>query len=122
MQDRQKKAWIGLEGMEFYAYHGVYEEERKTGGKYIVDVLVYTNTAEAQQNDVLNGTVNYENIYRIVKENMQVPVKLIEHLAAKICNQVRTLLAEDDKIKIKIRKLQPPLDGKVYASVIELEA
>jgi dihydroneopterin aldolase len=43
MQDRQKKVWIGLEGMEFYAYHGVYEEERKIGGKYIVDVLVHTN-------------------------------------------------------------------------------
>jgi dihydroneopterin aldolase len=83
MQDRQKKVWIGLEGMEFYAYHGVYEEERKIGGKYIVDVLVHTNAKDAELHDDLNGTVNYEQIYKVVDQNMQQPVKLIERLAQK---------------------------------------
>ena len=121
MQDRQKKVWIGLEGMEFYAYHGVYEEERKIGGKYIVDVLVYTNAKEAELHDDLNGTVNYEQIYKVVEQNMQQPVKLIERLARKIMDDIRLFVVKEDTIRIKIRKLNPPLGAKVEASVVEME-
>ena len=121
MQDRQKKVWIGLEGMEFYAYHGVYEEERKIGGKYIVDVLVYTNAVDAELHDDLNGTVNYEQIYKVVEQNMQQPVKLIERLARKIMDDIRLFVVKEDTIRIKIRKLNPPLGAKVEASVVEIE-
>jgi dihydroneopterin aldolase len=111
MQDRQKKVWIGLEGMEFYAYHGVYEEERKIGGKYIVDVLVYTNAVDAELHDDLNGTVNYEQIYKVVEQNMQQPVKLIERLVRKIMDDIRLFVVKEDTIRIKIRKLNPPFFG-----------
>jgi dihydroneopterin aldolase len=121
MQDRQKKVWIGLEGMEFYAYHGVYEEERKIGGKYIVDVLVYTNAKDAELHDDLNGTVNYEQIYKAVEQNMLQPVKLIERLARKIMDDIRLFVVQEDSIRIKIRKLNPPLGAKVEASVVEIE-
>jgi dihydroneopterin aldolase len=121
MQDRQKKVWIGLEGMEFYAYHGVYEEERKIGGKYIVDVLVYTNAKDAELHDDLNGTVNYEQIYKVVEQNMQQPVKLIERLARKIMDDIRLFVVKEDTIRIKIRKLNPPLGAKVETSVVEME-
>lgn len=121
MQDRQKKVWIGLEGMEFYAYHGVYEEERKIGGKYIVDVLVHTNAKDAELHDDLNGTVNYEQIYKVVEQNMQQPVKLIERLVRKIMDDIRLFVVKEDTIRIKIRKLNPPLGAKVKASVVEME-
>ena len=121
MQDRQKKVWIGLEGMEFYAFHGVYEEERKIRGKFIVDVLVHTNAKDAELHDDLNGTVNYEQIYKAVEQNMQQPVKLIEHLARKIMDDMRLFVVKDDTIRIKIRKLNPPLGAKVEASVVEIE-
>ncbi len=117
----QKKVWIGLEGMEFYAYHGVYQEEQIIGGKYIVDVWVQTDATSARQNDDLNGTVNYELIYNAVKQNMQEPVLLIEHLAQKIINTLRTFVVKEDIIKIKLKKIHPPLGAKVEASVIEIE-
>lgn len=117
----QKKVWIGLEGMEFYAYHGVYEEERKIGGKYIVDVMIYTDAEQAQINDDLDGTINYEKIYELTSKNMQQPVKLIEHLARKIIDDIRLFLVKEAIIRIKIRKLNPPIDAKVQASVVEIE-
>ncbi|MCC6585066.1 MAG: dihydroneopterin aldolase [Chitinophagales bacterium] len=117
----QKKVWIGLEGMEFYARHGVYEEEQKIGGKYIVDVWVHTNTQKAEQNDELDGTVNYVQIYTAVQKNMQEPVKLIERLARKIIDDIRLFVVKEDTIRVKIRKLNPPLGYKVEASVVEME-
>ena len=121
MQDKQKKGWIGLEGMEFYAYHGVFEEEQQIGGKYIVDISIFTDMYGAMNNDDLNGTINYEIIYKLVKQNMVKPVKLIEYLANNILKDLRVVIAADDKIKLKIRKLHPPLSAKVAASVIEIE-
>lgn len=117
----EKKLWIGLEGMEFYAYHGCYQEERKTGGRYLVDVMVYTNAELAETLDDLGGTVNYEEIYGVVARNMAEPVKLIEHLASRIMGDLRKFVTKDDFIRIKIQKLHPPLNGKIAAAVVLLE-
>lgn len=122
MQDKQKKGWIGLESMEFYAYHGVFEEEQLIGGKFIVDISIYTDMHGAMLYDNLDGTLDYEIIYHIVKKNMLEPVKLIEHLAYNIISDLKEILTEDDKIKLKIRKLNPPLGAKIGASVIEIES
>jgi dihydroneopterin aldolase len=121
MQDKQKKGWIGLESMEFYAYHGVFEEEQLIGGKYIVDISIYTDMHGAMLYDDLEGTLDYEIIYHIVKKNMQQPVKLIEYLAHNIIADLREVLSDEDTIKLKIRKLNPPLGAKIGASVVELE-
>ncbi|MCB0506856.1 MAG: dihydroneopterin aldolase [Chitinophagales bacterium] len=117
----QKKVWIGLEGMEFYAYHGVYEEEQKIGGKYVVDVWVETDATLAEQTDDLKGTINYEQIFKVVEQNMKISVKLIEHLAQKILDDLREFISKGDKIKIKIHKIHPPLGAKVGASIVEME-
>jgi dihydroneopterin aldolase len=116
----QRKLWIGLEGMEFHAHHGVYDEERLKGGRYVVDVQVCTDAQRAELYDELEGTVNYERIYATARQQMERPVKLIEHLARNILNELRTWIPKDDVIKIRIRKLNPPLSGKVAASVVEI--
>lgn len=121
MQDKQKKGWIGLENMEFYSFHGVFEEEQLIGGKYIVDIFIYTDMHGAMLYDDLEGTLDYEIVYHIVRKNMQQSVKLIEYLAHNIIADLRDVLAEDDKIKLKIRKINPPLGAKIGASVVELE-
>ena len=117
----QKKVWIGLEGMEFYAYHGVYIEEQMKGGKFMVDVMIFTDAEYAQLQDDLTGTVNYEQLYKVVEQNMQQPVKLIERLARKIIDDIRLFVVKEDTIRIKIRKINPPLGAKVEASVVEIE-
>ena len=121
MQDKQKKGWVGLENMEFYAYHGVFEEEQLIGGKYIVDISIYTDMQGAMLYDDLEGTLDYEIVYLIVKKNMAKPAKLLEHLANNIIIDLREVLAEEDRIKLKIRKINPPLGAKIGASLVEIE-
>ena len=88
-----------MEGIEFYAYHGVYEEERIIGGKiYFGYFRFYTVAEKALHNDDLNGTVNYELLYNIAKKHATTR-KLIEHLAQKILNDIRKIVNNDDVIK-----------------------
>lgn len=34
---------ISLEGLEFFAYHGFYDEEQKVGNKYSLDITIHTD-------------------------------------------------------------------------------
>ena len=66
-------AKLSLEGMDFHAYHGVYEEENILGGKYTVDVYLEIDIVKAAVTDDVQATVNYEVVYAIVKTAMAKP-------------------------------------------------
>ncbi|MEM9990647.1 MAG: dihydroneopterin aldolase [Bacteroidota bacterium] len=112
---------IALEGMEFYAYHGFYEEESKMGGTFIVDVDVNLNASKGAASDALEHTINYETIYFICKKEMKKTSKLIENVAHRILNQLKFQFGINHHINVRIRKLHPPLGGKVAAAVVEIE-
>lgn len=120
MQVIEKNQTIGLVGMEFYAYHGFYEEEQKIGGTYFVDVFV-SYSSNKQSDDDIKNIVNYETIFEIVKNRMQISSKLIEHLAEEIIFQLKQTLGEDKKIKVCIKKKRPPLNGIIDFAVFEIE-
>ena len=106
--------------MKFYAHHGYYEEERKMGAYFILDVSVEVDFSQAGKNDQLADTVNYENIYTICKEVMLIPVKLLEHVVSKI----EAKLIEDHPniqgVNIVLKKLNPPLGGAVHFSQVSI--
>ena len=80
---------ISLEGMEFYAYHGVYPEERVIGNSFVVDVFIDTNWETASNSDDINETINYETIYQICQAEMRHTVQLIETLIQNISMAIR---------------------------------
>ncbi len=112
---------ILLEKMEFYAYHGHFKEEQKIGGKYLVDLELETNFDGAVQHDELDGTVNYAEVYELVKNEMEIKSKLIEHLAGRI---LKVLLREFKTIKwarVKVSKVNPPIGAQLEAVAVVLE-
>lgn len=114
-------AMIALEGMEFYAYHGYYQEERIIGGRYVIDVYITTDVRRAAVNDNLERTVNYENVHTICQAVMDEPVKLIETVAEKISLRIKHLYGFIKEMKIRVRKLNPPLNGLVSQAFVEVD-
>lgn len=104
---------ILVEGIRLYAYHGCMEEEAKTGRSYRVDVNAETDQERSAESDRLEDTVNYVSIYNIVKEEMAVRSKLIEHVAARIARRIRVQHPPVKKVTVKVTKLHPPIDGTV---------
>ena len=102
---------VSLEGLEFHAYHGVYSYERESGNKFEVDVAVETDFSAAALQDDLTGTVDYEILYQIVKEEMSKPSRLIETVAEKIVDDILSKLAAVIQVELKITKLNPPIGG-----------
>lgn len=102
---------VVLEGLEFHAYHGVYPHERSSGNKFEVDVAVETRFSEAAFQDDLTGTINYEDLYRIVKEEMEKPSKLLETVCHNISERALREFPEALSVEVKMSKFNPPIGG-----------
>src|ERR1700733_3463452 len=99
---------VSLEGLEFHAYHGVYAHERSSGNKFEVDILVETHFDESAFRDELSGTINYEDLYAIVKTAMGTPSKLLETVGHSIAEKTLTTFPEVVMVEVKISKFNPP--------------
>jgi dihydroneopterin aldolase len=62
---------IRIKNASFYAYYGVTEEEQRLGGKFEIDLDIYTNFSEAVKTDDLNLTINYDDVYKILNKMVQ---------------------------------------------------
>ncbi len=104
---------ISLNGMEFFAYHGCFEEEQIIGTNFIVDLEIETDTSKSEETDELSDTINYQEVYLLVKKEMEQNSKLLEHVGKRILNSLTTQFSEIEKAKIKISKINPQLGGKL---------
>ncbi len=111
---------IVLEGLEFHAFHGVYPHERESGNWFEVDIAVETDFSAAAQRDDLDGTVNYETLYSIVKAEMEKPSKLLESVAEKIVNDVLRELKAVVLVELSISKTNPPIGGKCKRATVSV--
>lgn len=102
---------IRLEGLEFFAHHGYHHEEQKLGNRYTVDVLLTLDVSKAATNDDLEGTINYERVYRIVSKIMNEKAKLLEHLAHKINETILDEHIQLSSVECTVAKHNPPLKG-----------
>lgn len=111
---------ISIEGMEFFAYHGCFKEEQVIGTKFLIDLFLETDTTEAEKTDNLHDTVNYQLVYQLVKKEMETTSKLLEHVGRRVLDRIQQEFPEVTHARIKIRKLNPPLGGKMDFVSLEL--
>ena len=111
---------IRLENMQFYAYHGNNPCETENGQRFEADIELKGNLRLAGVTDDLNNTWDYDKVYQIVSETITgSKYKLMEALAEKICNQVLHIYP-NAKVKVTIRKPNPPLPGVLKCAEVEI--
>ncbi|MEL7147918.1 MAG: dihydroneopterin aldolase [Bacteroidota bacterium] len=113
---------IILEGMEFYAYHGVYKEEQKIGNRYEVTLSVQTDFSDGAASDNISGTIDYGGLYQIVSAVMLHPTKLLERLGQQIIDEIRQRYPYAGKVEVKVSKHNPPIGGVCAKSTIIIQS
>ena len=118
----QKTGALELEGMEFHAFHGCLEEERREGNTFVVDFYAETDLGSAGLSDDLNDTIDYARIQQIVASQMEVQSFLLENVADRIR---RAIVKEFGKkilyMKIRVSKKNPPVKGRCAWSRVTME-
>lgn len=100
---------IHLDKLEFFAHHGLHAEETIIGNSFVVSAAVSFDIKEKVTS--IHHTINYVNVYAIIKKHMQQPVPLLETLAQNITEEISVLDKSIHRINISITKLNPPLNN-----------
>ena len=101
--------YIRMEGMKFYAFHGVMPQENVVGSYFYINLKLKTDFTQAAETDELEGTVSYADIYTTVKEEMETPSKLLEHVCQRIAQRIFTDFPTIEAIDIRLNKENPPM-------------
>ena len=105
---------ILLEGMRFYAYHGVNPEERALGQRFTVDVVLAVDLRRAGQSDDLADTVSYSAVYKLVRRIVEgEPHDLIEAVAEEVAGEILASFPPVQRVSVTVRKPEAPLKGSM---------
>lgn len=113
---------IKVTNIRAHAHHGCLAEESIIGSEYRVDIALRTDLKKASISDNLADTVDYVHVNHIVKEEMDIPSKLLEHVAKRIIGRVFLELKTVAKIKVSVSKINPPIGGDVEMVTVVLKA
>ncbi|NLP14341.1 MAG: dihydroneopterin aldolase [Clostridium sp.] len=113
---------IVLKDIRLYGYHGVFPSEREKGQNFYIDVELFLDLGEAGKTDDLEKTVDYSKIYDMIKTiNENNKFRLIERFAHIISREILSTFKEIDRIIVRIRKPEAPIDGDFAWAGVEIE-
>ncbi|MGC4035021.1 MAG: dihydroneopterin aldolase [Chitinophagaceae bacterium] len=104
----QKIITVELNHLRFFAFHGVYAEELKTGNEFEIDAKVEIET-DKELIIHLHDTVNYVKVHSIIRKMMEHPEPLLETVAMKIVDEIHYEFPSVLSAEIRIVKLHPPI-------------
>jgi 7,8-dihydroneopterin aldolase/epimerase/oxygenase len=111
---------IHLKNMVFYGYHGNLAEENTLGQRFLIDLVLSADIAEAARTDDLNTTVDYAKIYALCRQIVEHDrVKLLETLANHILDRVLETNPRVLRAEIMIRKPSVPVGGALDYVAVE---
>ena len=111
---------IHLKNMAFYGYHGALAAETTLGQRFLVDLTLTLDIAEAARTDNLDETVDYLQVYSLCRKIVeQERVKLLETLANDILDQVLAACPRVHEAAIVVRKPSVALGGPLDYVAIE---
>lgn len=121
MTGAKKLATIRLINMSFYGYHGNSQAEKETGRRFEVDCELVFDIAKASETDSLANTVDYTKVYRMIEDILKNnKFNLLETLVDRLADSIFKSFAIE-RLKIKVRKMTPPIPGNIDYFEIETE-
>ena len=113
-------ALITIDNMLFYAYHGCFDEEQRVGNQFTVSLTMKVDTLAAGRTDDLSQTVNYQEVFETVKQQMEITSRLLEHVAQRIIDAVSKRFPAIEELTVSVSKINPPLGGQVEKVTVKI--
>lgn len=99
---------VELNDLRFFAYHGLYAEEKSLGGEFVVDVFITGKPASFPIKDIAE-TIDYTFVYQLVQDAMRHPEPLIETVAGKIIQSIFNKFSHAETVTVTVKKVNPPI-------------
>jgi len=111
---------ISLDKLVFFGYHGLYAEEKKLGNTYIVDITIDFIPKQSVINQ-LDQTIDYVQVYALVKKWMEIPTPLLETLVGNMAEDILSEQPLAEKVMVKITKAHLPISQFEGTASVSIE-
>src|SRR5829696_9755943 len=101
---------IQLHHLRLHGEHGMYEEERRIGNEFEVNISIDVKAPKEKLTSI-EDTINYAEVFRITREIFSDRKLLLETLAMEIAEALKAEFQAIKKLQIQISKLAPPITG-----------
>jgi len=113
-------SYVTLNDVRFHAFHGVLPQETAVGADFVVNLRLGYDISRAMRTDDVGDTLSYAEVYELVKHQMDVPSKLLEHVAGRIVDAVRKAYPAITSIDLELTKLNPPMGADCRGAGVEI--
>ena len=115
-----QSSYIYINDAHFFAYHGVLPQEQEVGQEFVVSVRCGVDIGAAMEHDMVEVTLDYGVLYRLVAQEMAVKSQLVEHLAGRIAHKVFGTFPQVTSLDLTITKKNPPIEGDCAVAGVEV--
>ncbi|MBC7334572.1 MAG: 2-amino-4-hydroxy-6-hydroxymethyldihydropteridine diphosphokinase, partial [Actinobacteria bacterium] len=115
---------IIVKDLVLYGYHGVLDEERKSGQDFLfnIDIDIDTENESLASNDSLERTLNYSDVITLVKKiNSLNKFRLLETFSEVLANRILAMSPIVDRVRVRIEKPSPPIKEDLKSVGVEFE-
>ncbi len=113
--------YLEITGMKFHSFIGHFDEEKQIGNKFNVDIKIKTNCKRSGKTDKLEDALDYVEIYKVIKTEMQKKCNLVENVSVRIKSSIFKKFPQVQGLVLKISKLSPKIGGMVDEMSIIIE-
>lgn len=114
------ETYIFIENARFFSYHGVGEQEQLVGNEFIINLKLKVDILQAGKTDELSDTISYADVYDVIKREMAIPSKLLEHVCYRISTSLFHLFPTIEAIDLKLAKRNPPIGADLDCAGVEV--
>jgi len=98
---------LTFNNIKLYGFHGIYEVEAKIGTLFILNIKAVLKADYDHEIPTLENTVNYEELYEVVKIVFNQRESLIETVALNINKALKPKFPQAEKWQVCIKKQNP---------------
>ena len=101
---------IFIKGLSIHARHGYLDYEAEVGQRFVIDLELTADIAEASRSDRLSDTVSYANVVATATAAFRdANYKLVERAAGAVAEAVLTGFPKVSTIKVTVHKPHAPI-------------
>lgn len=111
-----------LKDLELFGFHGVYDEEKSLGQKFLIDMDISIDLSHAGESDNLNETINYGKLCQELQEIFtKNKYKLLEKATTVLCDYILMNYTEVTDVEITLKKPWAPIHLPIKYPAVKIK-
>lgn len=115
-----ESGYVILRDVRIHACHGVAPQEAVVGSDFIIDLRIGYDLGRAMQTDDVVDTISYADVFEVVKREMSVPSRLVEHVAGRIGDALFAAFPGILSVDLRVTKVNPPMGACCLGAGVEV--